>query len=128
MNSDNRHHFAKPEGFDPLAVEQWIEGLVERDASVPAGARPAAAIVLKSLYREDAFVRNAAGLAETDVPGDWVCWLPPAGRVDASAWRRPGTLLLHPDIAAAAEEEQTFALLLQARAYAASTGDGVITP
>lgn len=121
MNETTQHLIDKPAGFNPLTVEQWVEALVEHDASVPAGARTAAAIVLKSLYREDAFVRSAAGLAETDVPGDWVCWLPPVGRVDASKWRRPGTLLVHPEIAAAAEEEQTFTLLLQARAYASTT-------
>ena len=121
MNDASHHRMTKPDGFDPLTVERWIEALVERDASVPAGARAAAAIVLKSLYREDAFVRSAAGIAEADAPVDWVCWLPPVGRVDTSAWRRPGALLVHPEIAAAAEEEQAFSLLLQARAYASTT-------
>lgn len=128
MNNDNLDCIEKPDGFDPLDVEQWIRGLVASDPSVPEGARNAAFIVLNSLYHEDAFVRDAAGLPRDDTCREWVCWLPQVGRVSECELGQHGALMVHPEIALAAEEDRTFALLLQGRAYAATSANKTVTP
>ena len=128
MKNDYLDDLETLEGFDPLNVERWIRALVESDTSVPEGARNAAFIVLKSLYHEDAFVRDATDLRRDDTCREWVCWLPQVGRVSDDALGRPGVVIVHPEIALAAEEEHTFALLLQGRACAAASAKGSVTP